>query len=337
MGEAFYDPEELRKLIKDVKIQVIALEKEQSALEEENGRLEDKVGGLQREFNILSAMAEAQTLEEDVEGGGESGGGGGGTAAEQKRWAEADRKLEVQILNAEIRGVLSKLEADALQAESNIHSLGKQASVVTAGGDASSGKAVATSMFQKSLEELEADMGETVEARVKLRALMALDADAKRKEKTALIGQIAATRDQLYSLLDERESLREASKNVSLNLNSEDARIRMLLDKHAQIRALIEPFHDGRGWQTAAFFYATGGARDAEISAEDLPRVLRPWIPSPDADLSPEAIDSVLRTIHGAKLGAVGLSVFIELASRLAAAAAADGDSTAAALEAKWE
>ena len=337
MGEAFYDPEELRKLIKDVKIQVIALEKEQSALEEENGRLEDKVGGLQREFNILSAMAEAQTLEEDVEGGGESGGGGGGggTAAEQKRWAEADRKLEVQILIAEIRGVLSKLEADALQAESNIHSLGKQASVVTAGGDASSGKAVATSMFQKSLEELEADMGETVEARVKLRALMALDADAKRKEKTVLIGQIAATRDQLYSLLDERESLREASKNVSLNLNSEDARIRMLLDKHAQIRARIEPFHDGRGWQTAAFFYATGGARDAEISAEDLPRVLRPWIPSPDADLSPEAIDSVLRTIPGAKLGAVGLSVFIELASRLAAAA--DGDSTAAALEAKWE
>jgi len=321
MGDGgFYDAEELRKLIKDVKIQCIALESQQSSLESENKQYEERVGALQREFNILSSLAEAHALEDEGGDGAADSGTGPASASEQKRWAEADRKLELQILNSEIRSVLSKLEADALQAEANIHNLGKQASAVTQDGEENTtGKAVATSMFQKSLEELEEDMGATVEARVKLRALMALDADAKRKEKTALVAKIAATRDHLYSLLDERESLREASKNVTLNLNGEDARIRVLLDMHEKTRRLIEPFHDGAGWQTSAFLQATGNARDALIPFDDLPRVLQPWIPSPDADLTPDTIDSALRAIPGAKLDAVGLSVFVELATRLAA------------------
>jgi len=318
MTDSFFDPEELRKIIKDVKIQCIALEKQQRVLSEENVRYEEKCAALQREFNILSALAEAESLEEDT-GGAFSSDEVCASSNEQRKWAEAERKLELQILNADIRSALFKLEADALQAETTIHSLGKQASIITQGGKEGSDKAVPTSMFQKSLDELEEDMGATVEARVKLRALMALDADAKRKEKTALMGKISVMRDQLYSLLDEREALREALKNVQLNLHGEEARVSVWLDKHMQIRNLIEPFHDGRGWQLEAFLRATGGSREAEVSVENLPRILQPWIPDPDVDLSLDTIKEVLRGIPGATtVGNIGLEAFILLANHLA-------------------
>lgn len=318
MMDSFYDAEELRKLIKDAKIQVIALEKDQEALENENAQYEEQCARLQQEFNILSALAEAQTLDA-LEGGGGGSGKDEGDAQQQKKWAEMERKLEVQILNQEIRAVLPKLDADALRAELSIHGLEKKAAVATQGQDTTT--AVATSMFQKSLDELEDDMGRTVEERVKLRAKMALDADAKRKEKTALVGKITMLRDQLYSLIEERESLREAAKNTSLGLHGEEARIQGLLDKHEHLKSLIAPFHGGEGWQIEAFTSQTGGSREGEIHVSDLPRVLAPWIPSPNADLSPEAVADCLDRIDGSSRNrkSVTLPVFVQVANILAA------------------
>jgi len=312
--DSFYDSEELRKLIKDAKIQVIALEKDQESLESENAQYEEQCARLQQEFNILSALAEAQTLEALEDAGGDEG-----DVQQQKKWAEMERKLEVQILNQEIRAVLPKLDADALQAELSIHGLEKKAAVVTQGQDTTT--AVATSMFQKSLDELEEDMGRTVEERVKLRAKMALDADAKRKEKTALVGKISILRDQLYSLIEERESLREANKNTSLGLHGEEARIQGLLDKHDHLKSLIAPFHGGTGWQIEAFTSQTGGSREGEINVEDLSRVLAPWIPSPNADLTPGAIADCLDQIDGTSRNrkTVTLPVFVQVANLLAA------------------
>jgi len=313
--EGFYDSEELRKLIKGVKIECVGFEKEQVLLGDENSLLEEKVASFQRELNILSALSEAQELEDETGKDGEE---------EQTRLSEMERKLELQLLNQEIRAALPKLEAEALRTEADIYSFGKQVMQGDAGEHSSTMMTVgAKSVFQKSLEELEDEMGATVEARIKLRALMALDADASRKEKSILTSRIAALRDQLYSLLDEREGMREACKVAALSLHSEEARIAMLLAKHEQTRARIEPFHDGRGWQAEAFFSATAG-RDGEIAVLDLPRVLQPWLP--DTILSPEVIDETLSLIPNAVYSDhVSFGAFVELASQLNRAASSRG------------
>lgn len=318
MSEGYYDVEELRKLIKNVKMQCVALENEQRSLETENSKFEEQFSSLQKEYNILNAIVEADTLDgEENEANQDENNLG---PIDHKKLAEADRKLELQILNQEIRAVLPKLEAEALKAELSMHSLEKHADSLTQGRP-NSNKAVATSMFQKSLEELEEDMGATVEARVKLRARMALEADAKRKQKQSLIARISAARNELYSLLDNRESLREASKNTNLSLESENARIAYLVDKHAQVRRLINPFHEtvsegGQGWHVEAFTSHTAGVRDALIDCADIPSILKKWLPSPDLDLSEESVLSTLRDM-GASTDRVGLHLFSLLATRL--------------------
>ena len=313
MGDRFYDSEELRKLIKGVKIECVGLEKDQISLSIENSLLEENVASLQRELNILSALLEAQELDDETEVYGEE---------EQTRMAEMERKLELQLLNKEIRAALPQLEAEALRTEADFYSFTKKASATATHGDAGVQSSTlittvgAKSIFQKSPEELEDELGATVEARIKLRALMALDADAARKEKSILTSRISGLRDQLYSFLDEREGMREACKVAALSLHSEEARIAMLLGKHKQIRKHITPFHDGRGWQVEAFFSATAG-RNGEIAVLDLPRVLQPWLP--DIDLSPEAIYENLSLIPNAVYSDyVSLGVFVELASQLA-------------------
>lgn len=321
-GEGFYDAEELRKQIKDLKIQTVALEVEEGALLADNARCEDATAALKKELNILEALAEVHNL--DAEDGGEELPSSASSADERVRWAEENRKLEVQILNQEIRAALPRLEAEALRAELSIHALQKKAEALTAKAPSSSSSssaeekasAPATSMFQKSVEELEDDMGATIEARIKLRALMAMDADAKRRDKAALLARISALRDQLYGLLDERESLREASKNLRLTLGAEEARIALLLGRHSEARALIAQFHSQQGWQRESFLYHTAAA-DALMSVEDVPAALRAWIPSNEADLSLENIHAVLGNIPGAALDAVSLPVYMELASKL--------------------
>ena len=321
-GEGFYDAEELRKQIKDLKIQTVALEAEESVLLADNARCEDATAALKKELNILEALAEVHNLDPD-DGGEELPSQGG--ADERVRWAEENRKLEVQILNQEIRAALPRLEAEALRAEMGIHALQKKADALAAKPPSSSSSsssaeekvsAPATSMFQKSVQELEDDMGSTIEARIKLRALMALDADAKRRDKAALLTRISALRDQLYGLLDEREVLREASKNLRLNLGAEEARVALLLGRHAEARALIGQFHSEQGWQKESFLYHTA-ATDAVMSVEDVPAALRAWIPSAEADLTLDNIRAVLGSIPGAGLDSVTLPVYLELASRL--------------------
>ena len=96
-----------------------------------------------------------------------------------------NRKLEFQILNAEIKAALPGLEKAAIQAEINIHA-GEKA--VTSKGTIHIQKI--PSLFYKSSQELELEIDDGMKAKMRLKDILNGDVENLRKEKRTLTNEI---------------------------------------------------------------------------------------------------------------------------------------------------
>ena len=93
---------------------------------------------------------------------------------------DMDRKLELQILNSEIRGALHGLERIAVQLELGVH---KEERIV----ERSVTKLLnIPAVFEKSTADFSYDIEDGIEAKMKLKNIMSLEVENKRKEKKML-------------------------------------------------------------------------------------------------------------------------------------------------------
>ena len=104
---------------------------------------------------------------------------------EEKLFNEMNRKLEFQILNAEIKAALPGLEKLATQAEINIHT-GEKAADLKGIIDIQK----IPSLFYKSSQELELDIEDGIKAKMRLKDILNGDVENLRKEKRMLTNEI---------------------------------------------------------------------------------------------------------------------------------------------------
>ena len=229
----FHDEEALLKKVIDLKSQQIQLkaQEEQCSLTEK--KMENITNKLKQEYNIIAASAEihgwndliepeigSSNINADNEMGKERDNGDNigtvspsslpptssstpspFTTAEDLRYTEWNRKLELLILNQDIRSAIPTLEKEALNLEANIFAIEKSAKQAT------EAQKLLPHMLNKTALELEEEMGIVLEKKFQVKALIKRDVDALQVEKMRVVRSVSSLREQLSLSTSEKDVL----------------------------------------------------------------------------------------------------------------------------------
>jgi hypothetical protein len=144
-----------------------------------------------------------------------------------------DRKLELQILNSEIRGALQGLERTAIQLELGVH---KEERIV----ERSVTKLLnIPEIFEKTIADFSNDIEDGIDAKLKLKNLMSLEVENKRKEKKMLTTAIGKLREQIEDIREIKEMQKRNREKANLNLKNELNRIEILMKEEHKLNELI--------------------------------------------------------------------------------------------------
>ena len=293
-----HDVEALRKMVADLKAESQALSNEKNALEIETKEFEVSTSALKQEYNIIGAAADISGWDDALDLGDGAAVDIGG---EDKKWFEENRKLEVKILNEEMRGVLQKLEKDALMYESNIFAIEKQALL------AQERQKLLPALLNKSSTELEEEMGLIIEKRLKVKATMKLQEDSATKEKSKLLNSVSRARERLCSLVDEREAMKTLENGLKLNIATTDSANEQLKREILAVRKEFDKYWGPHGWLMEAY---QGTVQDtseqSHMRVDDIVASLEGW----SFVLNKENI--AMPPLLQQKLGEVGASKYID-------------------------
>jgi hypothetical protein len=146
---------------------------------------------------------------------------------------DMDRKLELQILNSEIRGALQGLERTAIQLELGVH---KEERIV----ERSVTKLLnIPEIFEKTIADFSNDIEDGIDAKLKLKNLMSLEVENKRKEKKMLTTAIGKLREQIEDIREIKEMQKRNREKANLNLKNELNRIEILKKEEHKLNELI--------------------------------------------------------------------------------------------------
>jgi hypothetical protein len=144
-----------------------------------------------------------------------------------------DRKLELQILNSEIRGALQGLERAAIQLELGVH---KEERIV----ERSVTKLLnIPEIFEKTTADFSNDIEDGIDAKMKLKNIMSLEVENKRKEKKMLTTAIGKLREQIEDIREMKEMQKRNKEKANLNLKNELNRIEILKKEENKLNELI--------------------------------------------------------------------------------------------------
>jgi hypothetical protein len=224
-----YDILDIRDEIKKLKLRKLQLIADRKGIQEEIDSYDVKRNALRQELNVLEPLDELRFAEQDDTGGGDPSGGdpaSSDAAATEKRHAEMDRKLELQILNAEIRTTLTALEQEAIRCELQTHTLQQAAEASMAHGmNDSAGQ---FNFLLKGRDDLENDIAMGYDARQKLQQTLSREVETRRREKAALSAEIGRLREEVSAVLDEHDVLKETTSKLVRDTNAVQARIDLL-------------------------------------------------------------------------------------------------------------
>ena len=269
-GEPHHDVEALRKLVADLKAESQVLSAEKKALEAETEKFEASTSTLKQEFNIIGAAADISGWDNDMEAW--KAGDAADIPCDEKKWFEENRKLEVKILNEEMRAVLQKLERDALVYESNIFAIEKQALL------AQERQNMLPALLNKSSTELEEEMGLIIERRLKVKATMKMQVDATTREKSKLLNAVSRCRERLCSLVDEKEALKTLEFGMKLNIATSQSATDQLKKEIIAVRNEFDKYWGPHGWLMAAFQDTVKDTSEqAHMRTEDIIASLDGW------------------------------------------------------------
>ena len=230
-----YDILDLKDEIKKLKIRKTELINERTTIQNEITVFDNLRTTLQQEQNILSPLDELRFVGDDDANANVSS-----DPNTDKRHAETDRKLELQILNGEIRAALSSLEAEAIRCELQTHKL--QMSAESSSYNFSKDNKNNLTFLLKSKEEIENDIVNGINARQQLTQALNREVEARRQEKTALSADIGRIREEISLILDEQDILKETINKAQKDVNVVQTRINMLTKCERELLDQIQTF-----------------------------------------------------------------------------------------------
>ena len=118
--DAIFDCEDLKDKIRRLRLEKSSLIDEKRKLEEDNAKLEENANQLRKELNVLASLEEADKFDA-IDGTDDADEGRNIDVkidlTQDRTFLEANLKLEISILAADIKKSLSSLEAEALSWE----------------------------------------------------------------------------------------------------------------------------------------------------------------------------------------------------------------------------
>jgi hypothetical protein len=217
------------QLLRKKRSQLIA---EQGNLRREILQNEEFMNANRQQLNILQPIDEIRQHGGDLDNIGVSP-----ETSDDLSLISKDRKLEIEILNTEIRAALVQLESEALSWELKAHKIFKSlnSKVKSTAGFLSN-----ASFITKSAEEIEDNITFGIGARLKLNLLLARELDAKKAEKRDISNEIARVRTELSAAMEEISGKSSMAADIHSNVKVEDARIEILREQELAILKLIE-------------------------------------------------------------------------------------------------
>ena len=270
--EKHLDEEALRKLVIDLRAEPQKLYGEGKSLDADIKDYESTSSSLKQQYNIIGAAADISGWDDQLNFDADGDPKDVTIPEADKKWLEANRKLEVKILNDEIRSVLGRLEKEALTYESNIFAIEKAAL------QAEEKQKLLPALLNKSSSELEEEMGLIIEKRLKVKTMMKRESESAQKEKLALLNRVSLLREQLCSLVDERESLKASCFGLSTTLATEQSRIEYLKQEILKVRGEFDKYHGPHGWLTECYRLTVKDTTEqTHMRTADIPASLREW------------------------------------------------------------
>jgi len=270
-----YDAEALKATLVTLKLQRLDQRKARARLQKEIDELQEAVEPLRKEHSVLSQINElrfAVEEEGDNDGAGEAGGDGNAPGAlANARFRLIDRKLELTVLNQEIKSCLSSYERATLELENAIYPLEREAK------SAQEKVEEAPELFKLTPEEIDHKIGDLIEARLMMKIKAQQNVAEAEATKISLVSDVQRARETLSMLLDERETMNIASHRMRLAYLTEQAIIKKLDEEHAKLRERVGAYHDGLGWQTEAFV-SIAGSTSGRIEKQLVTKALTPWV-----------------------------------------------------------
>lgn len=181
-------------------------------MEEESLRYENMLASLRQELNIIGNIDTLQCHASDEfteEFNPEA----------MKKFKIMNDKLEMKILNQEIRTALPQLERDAKSWE--VKSKGKLKSITKN----EKNQMLFPSMMLNSQAEIEEQIGMVLDEKYKVKSLVTHDLAVKKKEKAELCTEIANLRRRLSVLTEEEMPLVIAHSRLKVSLLMEGGRL----------------------------------------------------------------------------------------------------------------
>mmetsp|Transcript_11571 Transcript_11571/g.21478 ORF Transcript_11571/g.21478 Transcript_11571/m.21478 type:complete len:308 (+) Transcript_11571:94-1017(+) len=257
-----------------LKDQIRVLRAQQQSMKEEKLRLEKsiqsselKCNALKMEANILAALDEVrfQELEDPVESHSTHD-----ETIFNRQFIEKNLKLELQILNSELRQSLPKLEKQAIRHEDKRNEMSDELRKV---------KKRIESLPIVSQEELQAQEEALLEKKQLLHEQIDKMNRNSAKERNDNIRTLAKLRAEVNGVDDDLSHERDRAQRFKLLLLDEQGKIEFLREEHHRLRQELEKYHDGKGWQTEAFVSNTSSL-DGSLHKSQLPAILNVWLPA---------------------------------------------------------
>lgn len=218
-----YDAEDLKERIRSLRSARSQIDTERKQLEDELIFYERKFASLKKELNIIECT-------DDLRGTADDFVSEELNSELQKKFKLLNDKLDMKILNQEIRVALPYLEKVANSHESNAK--GKQKISNKYEKDQ---KAFPSVILQPS-SEVEEQVGLILEDHFKVKANISKDFSEKKKEKIAKCSDIASLRRQLATLSDEREMLLLKSIKLKVFLQEERYNMASMAEESNKLR-----------------------------------------------------------------------------------------------------
>lgn len=210
MADTVYDTSDLKEKIRRLRASRASLEQDRKNLEQEVAHLESVLAGLRQELNIIGKVDTLQCAATDEfteEGNPEM----------MKKFRIMNDKLEMKILNQEIRGALQSLEKEAKSWEARAKGKAK----ISARNEKN--QLLFPSVMLNSAAEIEDQIGMVMDERYKVKSLISHDVAVKKKEKVEICTEIANLRRRLSVLSEEETPLKIAHTKLRMSLLMENA------------------------------------------------------------------------------------------------------------------
>lgn len=276
-----YDNEQLIDTIIKDRIRLNELKDEYDRIRVQVEEYEGKCKEIKQKVNISRATEEIRYINQQV---GTTANDTNDTTnssnntANDSNFKLLNRKIEIRIFIDEIKTAIPSLELAIAMMEKKLKQLHSSSNHTNTNTDAASKSSRIPSILMLDDDELTQSLVDAIEAKLSLKVRKTIEMEKKKQESKALDSAINVARQNLLSLLDDREAIKEAKVRMHRSLIEERSRIDVLLMEQKRLRMIIDQYYSGNhGWETESFASATGSSKGLLDKASVI-KALTPWV-----------------------------------------------------------